>query len=630
MATPSTFEAALGPRTSVRIVSLTPEGRDYAVALLEGDGEPFQRVDFQHVVTGSRQEQARWPRPALAGRQVATVLVLEAKALLNPAYQREARRCLDRIDRKADFRVFLLPFRLGLQDLETMERKDALASRLLQRLQADPLQATDLRTHLADHVVSAWIDLGVAMARGRRRVVGTLVGLAATAMQLLALLLLAAVLVDRVLGPLRPIQALLASFPDVLACLLGILVMPCIFLLAAFALTPNTDEAVGLWSRHGWLFAAQLIVSTGLVFVPESVGIARPDWGLLGVVLGLPIDLTRRFGLRQRWALETVRRRRSAQRAASRPVRVPVDRYRAALEAPPSPLFCPVVPPTSSSVFISYARKSTWGTGKASRLAELLRDRQVPVFLDRTNIPEGTLWFRELVTAIGEAGVVVCVLDQLTLGRGWPADELEAALAQRVTVGLPDIVVLTPAEGIDPSRAEPVFRILLDILDSGKATSHLRAIHVHDGTLEQVVEDLLPHQRRSFTILPASLLRAWQPLLAIPGGALRVIGRMSLLVGIAGGALALGSRVLGHDWPGDGFAVLRVPWVVAILAALAGYAVRTAVAAAGEVPAEARESWPSLVALGAAPAWMALWWSLVSREPLALAVGRPRHSARGG
>ncbi|MDR1271539.1 MAG: toll/interleukin-1 receptor domain-containing protein [Clostridiales Family XIII bacterium] len=93
-------------------------------------------------------------------------------------------------------------------------------------------------------------------------------------------------------------------------------------------------------------------------------------------------------------------------------------------------------------VFISYTHSSKWSSNTASDLYDELTKHGLPCFLDKHDIMRGSSWHKRLIEKMGEASQIICLVDDISIDKAWPAEELQTALKLRRISGDPTIYLL--------------------------------------------------------------------------------------------------------------------------------------------------------------------------------------------
>jgi hypothetical protein len=93
-------------------------------------------------------------------------------------------------------------------------------------------------------------------------------------------------------------------------------------------------------------------------------------------------------------------------------------------------------------VFISYTHSSEWSSNTASDLYDELTKRDIPCFLDKHDIMRGSSWHKRLIEKMGEASQIICLVDDISIDKAWPAEELQTTLNLRRISGDPTVCLL--------------------------------------------------------------------------------------------------------------------------------------------------------------------------------------------
>ena len=266
-----------------------------------------------------------------------------------------------------------------------------------------------------------------------------------------------------------------------------------------------------------------------------------PNWVVVGIAAGILLDVLRRRGYQARLAQVAIDG--SASTASGKAL--PTSIQEALAGQPPDPLRYPVLPQEGPRVFVSYTRQPSWGAGIASPLFDSLRAAGIRnSFLDAHGIQPGSAWRKTLNRALGDANVFVCLADQASVVRGWPAAELESALNRQRRSGLPQIIILVdPRLAADQAvAAQAAFAGSLHLLQEAPSPDKPRVIVVKDNTLDTAVRGLQFPYYRSQAALPEGL-----------GQLVRLVAnRLSLIMS------AVGTFGLPVGWLALGLAALQI------------------------------------------------------------------------
>ena len=581
----------------VWVLSHSPEANTFAMEHLEAGVEEYPLpVLFKQTSLGRPLPGQTGLGPVLIGPQIcAVVLVIEEAGLEDPEFRKWADWCLSRFERWEQLRLY--PCLHGMDEWALKRRAEA-GDKLVRRLYETVhftygALAKHIPSILREHLEQVWETRSFVEARARKRHVSSVVGWLAAGAQVASLVVcLVGALAHWTLGG-EGAPSWLERCDQVLALALGVPLAPVLAVQVGVALGRRPYGFLRRFLQNsrsfGWSWAVLALLVLLHVRLPGT-----GDWVLLGAALGLLLDITRRHGLQQRWALAATAPMPRQEDAEKEPSEGGVEEPRDGVveeprdggvaepsveedtsnwrekvaRATPSLLSCPYLPKTAPYVFISYSHGSLWSRRTADDLHAELRKRGGHAFLDREVIPEGSSWRQHLISGIGQASVVAAVVDAGTAAREWPEGEMEAALTQRRLSGSPDLVFLTHPGQLPEhfAAAQPAFRALLEPAHSDMSTWKPKIVPVREGTVPIVAAELSRLRYGSASILPCDL---YFPARALLGPLLLPVFLFALIGVLAG-------------WATLPVALLEVATDLEILEALAGtpYAAPVAVVAA--------------------------------------------------
>ncbi len=243
-------------------------------------------------------------------------------------------------------------------------------------------------------------------------------------------------------------------------------------------------------------------------FGPATVEIPRrlnAPWSfiLLGIVIGILIDITRRKGIqaqREHLSLEKALR-------ICRILPIPNEIEKAIKECSLHPLRHPLFPAISPKVFISYTRSSNWSIALAKNLHKKLLNINVKSFLDRENIGEGSNWRNQLNRSLASTNVFITIIDKNSIDREWVAAEMITALMSKSLTSLPEVIVLTDGELSSSTidKGLPIFASILSEQNIHAQEARIRIIPVINSTLDTLISGLMPNRYTVSSVFPAEL-----------------------------------------------------------------------------------------------------------------------------
>ncbi len=397
------------------------------------------------------------------------VAVLESAAFvddrLNDEFVDGLLWCVRQVEERDDFRLFVWLRDVGLDDLRRDTRLEPLFDTVQLREQIDAAEvALGINTYLKsfDELRSSvWARVAHLWLEG-------LVSIAGTVLLVSTALLLAASAVFHVAGR-EPTFVRAAVGADVFGFLVSVPVFPAILLALVLLRGPGFGPGTMLVQ-----FAVVLLLFESL----SARSGASNAWILLGLCSGLLADAARRSVGTVRWRILLEQSQRSGSAALRRSLAVlsrvvwygrsPAIDTRSSSqsavaglggERPSRPLTDPWSGEPLTKVFISYTREK-WSSELAERLVDHLRRLpRLEVFLDRQSIEVGSGWLRDLRRRLPEADVLICLVEEATLRKPWPAWELEMALRGRALTGRPEVMLIVET-GLPeplPAGSHPVF-----------------------------------------------------------------------------------------------------------------------------------------------------------------------------
>jgi hypothetical protein len=277
-------------------------------------------------------------------------------------------------------------------------------------------------------------------------------------------------------------------------------------------------------------------------------------WGVAGVTAGYLLDVTRRHGNRAHRCFRTLDPTTIAHRreTLSQPLKEALD------GTSPFVMSAPILSDASARVFISYphARASdrSWADPWAYEIYRTLTDAEIQCFWDQRSITPGMSWRTALNQAMADANVVIVLLGSEILDRPWCAAELEAALQNARSVGVPDIFVLKQpgaeahlSSGLpvfealmarEPSSTYPKISPLLD--DTPKSDDKHAPSHRKSHTVTMLVNNLKTYRfNQTYAILPPSVTNIIFYLLVVPKLVFFMVGSWSTIVAWVALALSI-------------------------------------------------------------------------------------------
>jgi len=283
------------------------------------------------------------------------------------------------------------------------------------------------------------------------------------------------------------------------------------------------------------------LVGPAILMIPFRLH-APGVWIVTGVLMGAMLDSIRRMSHRRYRASLTV----DPDSVTPLHCRVPPELRVEGTEWP-NPWRIPLLPLKEPRIFVSYSRSSVWGNSVAHSLLKPLHSVGADCFFDNLIAP-GENWRRALNRHLSEATVVVAVLDESTMGRKWPASEIEAALRGRQLTGAPEIIIIgSMSQGTATKEAWRWLPIFRELLKPGSNGQPIFPVVSHDATTAQALAFRL-HGRAyaSPSLLPPAVGRIAEGLwvrltafLSIWAAACGVAGHMAFLVA--------GAAVFGLD-----------------------------------------------------------------------------------
>jgi hypothetical protein len=333
----------------------------------------------------------------------------------------------------------------------------------------------------------------------------------------------------------HPAVKLLHQHKPTVAIICGVAFLP-LLLLGLFSYSRFGPFLLGMHTAHrGILWAGLSSLCAPSVFVVMTRISVPYRWIAVGLTLGAFVDASRR-----RASLVLRARQSPDPKSIARSDPLPAGLIRQAGPSLPPPLACPIMPNAIPQVFISYTRTSTWSVANAHELRERITASGARCFLDTREIAEGTNWRSYLNRHLGLASVFVCLVDQQTLAREWPAAELEAALRGKELTGSPDIIVIKSpnlkATDVDDLTCLPVFRAVLTRISHFVREGQPQIVPFSDATIPAFAAQLRPNLYTSVSVLPTRIAQILSYLWVIPR---RAINLTSGVVGPVLGNLAI-------------------------------------------------------------------------------------------
>jgi hypothetical protein len=519
----------------------------------------------------------------------AVVLVLERAGLDDDRYIEPIEWCVNQVSDRAEFRLFLAPYDLRLnepQDLMELRRLGPTIKGIVEVVQF--MQGEDIYDNLVPFLDR--VDDFRDKAR-KERIWERLLRIStrgASIVQFAVALAVMAAAVDWNTG--NPISA---SEPS-MAFLLGLIIFPLLLYNTALFVKPSMLHITQPHSARIEVLPALLFVTVVLLMastvallpiIPE-----QPLWLAAGTVGGFLLDVLRRSRFESRLYSRLLHGESvtAAGEALPPPIR---DAIGGRL---PFVLHARVLPDVNARVFISYARKHrnepmTWSHRWAGRLYDAFREAGIDCFLDRCSIQPGTDWLDVLRHAIRRANVVIALLDVDTLDRQWVAAELETALRDCGLTGAPDVYLLSPsdtavAETWNENTTPEVFQAVLRTPLTGESVHMMTLWENDDVTLKMLISRLRGNRFRVKTaIVPGALEPIVRTVVALPVMPLLLLGSWGTLVGWPAVALAILQTAGLVDTASFLDSRLVLPVISLLSAFWGGFVARLAVASAFEV-----------------------------------------------
>ncbi|MFY9824201.1 MAG: toll/interleukin-1 receptor domain-containing protein [Thermoanaerobaculia bacterium] len=468
----------------------------------------------------------------------AIVVTLERRGLTDPGYLEFLRCCISLVARRDDFRLYVVPHDIALDELRTVASDEA--REVLDQLK-DTVQQVENTSTLCRSLGAYLGNLEEIRKRAawrRLRLRARFVaGIAAGVLEALCVpvsLLLVFWL------PVWDTKATLREYVGLewlVALICGVAAVPFLSVVL-YVFTRHGVFPVGIWRDRSLLllgFVASLVGPHALG-VPIRLG-APVGYILLGIAFGFVLDEARRRG----YSAKREHRVIDPGTIAGRHGRMRPELRRQAGSTWINPWRCPLLPVVNPRVFISYARDSTWACGCAQKLETELSQIGATFFRD-TAIPAGGAWRRELNAHLGQATIFLAFVDDIVVEKKWPAAEMEAALAGRSLTGSPDIIAVRspglPSPGEDTWRWLAVFRAVLAD-DKEEAETGPEVMEYSVALPKAIAYKLHPRTYRSVSVFPGWLAKLlarlwWGPRLAFQlwGSLGARIGFLALLIGL--------------------------------------------------------------------------------------------------
>jgi tetratricopeptide (TPR) repeat protein len=281
--------------------------------------------------------------------------------------------------------------------------------------------------------------------------------------------------------------------------------------------------------RHWLILFAFLGPAT--IGLPQHVG-APVSYIMLGVVVGILLDITRRNGLQAKRDNISLEKALKVSKISS----LPDEIIKLVREGDIDPIRRPLFPAIALKVFISYTRSSDWSKHYAAEIHKTLLKIGVCSFLDRENIGEGSSWRNQLNRSISDANVFITVIDQKSVNREWVASEIITALEGKRLAKIPEVIAL-----IEPKLPEakidsmlPIFKTILHEYDKPAQEGKPRIIAIQDRTIQTVISSLKPKYYHTSSVFPPQ----FSSLLAFLTIPLVAIGSVASVLGLPAAGFA--------------------------------------------------------------------------------------------
>jgi len=183
-----------------------------------------------------------------------------------------------------------------------------------------------------------------------------------------------------------------------------------------------------------------------------------PSFSVRPFILALLIDVVRRAGYSGRKALMILHlsEKNHSSTLEELGANLRNDRYGGLSAA----LRFPYTAKGNARIFISYTHTSDWSQRVVNDLYPLLLSHGTIVFVDQHNISLGANWRRAIHDRMADSTHVICLADETSVQKPWPAAEIEAAMRLRKLSHTPRIIVLAKKD-LDVSSLsgiKPVFQ----------------------------------------------------------------------------------------------------------------------------------------------------------------------------
>lgn len=514
--TPKTAEGEAGeslvPLSSpatIWVVAQTDAARQATINIvreaLAGLRGPFVVVDT--ALDGVAADGRPLGRPKGDPGLSAVVLIIEPSSLTDPSFLSLVQWSITEVATRDGFRLFPCLSGMGADDFEMeVNSGNEVLKRLVDTVQVEGTASPEalrrnLRAYLA-HLqeirnAGAWLRLRLTFS--------VLLGHFAAGLQILCVPVGAALVLWLPLWDTRATLRQFGGWEHWAALVCGVASFP-FLMMGLFAYTRyGTFLYKMMRDPFGFLWGFAFTFVGAPIFL-SSVRIKAPvAWIVLGVVLGAMLDGARRAGLRAK----RERRPVDPQSVARKHGRLPKHLREQAGPAWLNPLRCPLFPARTPKVFISYTRSSAWARRVAGSLAKYLSGMKVRAFLDQQDIPAGVSWRRALNHHLSRATAFVCLADSQSVERVWPAAEMEAALAGKHLIGLPQIIVLKepnlPYAGKDTWSWLPAFRETVKSNGGSVAEGQPRVFVYSEAEPLAVAYAFHPDEFKSVSVFPAGL-----------------------------------------------------------------------------------------------------------------------------
>jgi len=576
---------------TVWLISYSVEANDEIVDELDTpDYHSGRQLVFERSALGSDD-----PRMSNVGTVPAdltlcgAILVLETGAWDNEDYRHWVRWCIRQATIRDDFRLWVCLYGLSRSEFDRQAdlglgsdsaSRGAEGNRLLYELRDNIQMApSDDRSWLksALHRYSQQLDniRDTSRWRSLRVALSITTGWAATVIQVACAASLALGTLFFTLARRQAMEFLLPSWGRIaLAVVPGIAFFPLVTVPLSF-LGRGIGESLRLRDDRRYILwlAAFALLGPATIGLPQQMK-APMSWFLVGIAAGVLIDLARRGGLQAR----RIRIAVNPQTDPEHPQGLSTRLRDVARGRVPDPLTCPLMPVDAARVFISYTHSSVWARELVASLHGELRAFRVECFLDERDIPHGHSWRRLLHRKVANATVFISVVDGISVGKQWPAAELEAALESRRLTGIPDVILLRQSESPSSVSGLPVFTAVL-AQPGDTRPGRPRIVTVTHSTVSTLAASLRQYRSPSVLSPAASTIPFAFALLPGAVGPLgTVVGWIALLLFLLqrAGKLAVSTFIYNHGLLAPAFLLCGL-WLgfTSRLTAASRYEVRT-------------------------------------------------------